>query len=184
VSAVRQETVPCTPTWTFCTCLEELNLWLLRGFNFENFARGGVGESPKSTKFFNVFRYKLWPALAAKRNKIETNLIPHTIVYRHANVRRIPHPGRLAGQRDNSPPNMTPLKNKIGTVAETGRVSGRSVQILKLSTQAYRGWARAVQTYIGFELRSRGNEGKRGKFSRFFQSLALHSRVNFGLQKL
>ena len=69
------------------------------------------------TQIFDVFRLIVWRSTAAKPNEVEITFKPHLVVRGISKRTCVRDRGYLAGGPGNSPPNMTPIFNEIGTIA-------------------------------------------------------------------
>ena len=71
------------------------------------------------TQIFNVYRTIVWRSTAAKPNEVEVTFIPRLVGQGILKLTYVTDRGYLAGATGNCPPNMTPIFNEIGTIAET-----------------------------------------------------------------
>jgi len=91
--------------------------------------QGRGAATPKSTQIFDVFHLIVWRSTAAKPNEVEIIFMPSFVRQGIPKLTCVTERGYLAGQPGNSPPNMTPIFNKIGTIAETSISRKRLVRI-------------------------------------------------------
>ena len=96
------------------------------------------------TEIFDVFRLIVWRSTAATSNEVEITFMARFVGRGILKPTCVTDLGYLAGQPGNSPPNLTPLFNKIGTIAGT-RVSpkrlvtfGNNLHCVIAGTQAYK----------------------------------------------
>ena len=68
-------------------------------------------------KIFNVFRLIVWRSTAAKPDETGITFMPRFLGRGISKITCVTVQGYLAGWRGNSPPNMTPIFNEIGTIA-------------------------------------------------------------------
>ena len=71
------------------------------------------------TQFFYVFRSIVWRSTAAKPNEVEISFMQRFAGQGKLKLTCVTDLGYFAGWRGTSPPNMTPILNEIGTIAET-----------------------------------------------------------------
>ena len=95
------------------------------------------------TQIFNVYRTIVWRSTAAKPNVVEVTFIPRLVGQGILKLTYVTDRGYLAGATGNCPPNMTPIFNEIGTIAET-RISpkrlvrfGNNLHCVIAGAQAY-----------------------------------------------
>ena len=96
---------------------------------FLHFPQGRGAATPKSTQIFDVFHLIVWRSTAAKPNEVEIIFMPPFVRLGIPKLPCVTDRGYLAGEPGNSPPNMTPIFNKIGTIAETRISPKRLVRI-------------------------------------------------------
>jgi len=90
----------------------------------------GRGAAPANlTKIFNVFRLTVCRSTAGKPNDIEITFMPHFLGLGTLQITCITDHGYFARYPGNSPPNMTPISDKIGTIAGA-RISPKRLVIL------------------------------------------------------
>jgi len=110
---------------------------------FLNFPQGRGAATPKSTQIFDVFHLIVWRSTDAKPNEVEIIFMPPFVRLGIPKLPCVTDRGYLAGEPGNSPPNMTPIFNKTGTIAET-RISpkrlvryGNNLHYVIAGAQAY-----------------------------------------------
>jgi len=69
------------------------------------------------TQIFDVFRLIVWRSTAAKSNEVEITFMRRFVGGGIPKLRLVTERGYLAAELTNSPPNMTPHFNEIGTIA-------------------------------------------------------------------
>jgi len=69
------------------------------------------------TQIFNVLRSIVWRSTAAKSNETGITFMPRFLGRGISKITCVTVRGYLAGEPGNSPPNMTPIFNEIGTIA-------------------------------------------------------------------
>ena len=84
---------------------------------FLNFPQGRGAATPKSTQIFDVFHLNVWRSTAAKPNEVEIIFMPPFVRLGIPKLPCVTDRGYLVGEPGNSPPNMTPIFNEIGTIA-------------------------------------------------------------------
>ena len=69
------------------------------------------------TEIFDVFSLIVWHSTAAKSNETGITFMPRFLGRGISKITSVTGRGYLAGGPGNSPPNMTPIFNEIGTIA-------------------------------------------------------------------
>ena len=91
----------------------------MRGFIFRSYPQGRGAATPNLTQICNVLRSFVWRSTAAKASEVEVTFITRLVGQGILKLTYVTDRGYLAGATGNCPPNMTPIFNEIGTIAET-----------------------------------------------------------------
>ena len=88
--------------------------------------------APNLTQIFNVLRLIVWRSTAAKSNETGITFMMRFLGRGISKITCVTVRGYLAGGPSNSPPNMTPIFNEIGTIARE-RISTKSHVTFKIA---------------------------------------------------
>ena len=89
----------------------------IRWLEFLISPQGRGADTLNLTQIFNVLRSIVWSSTAAKSNEAGITFMPRFLGRGISKITCVTVQGYLAGWRGNSPPNMTPIFNEIGTIA-------------------------------------------------------------------